>query len=104
MPKPVQKGKNPELSVYYDARLAQVVTLSEASYLWDKSITTLMQHVYKNRLSGRLSITGGTWLISTASLLKLYGRPHNSELHDYYIEENSDNENLSISDTALWQG
>lgn len=61
-----------------DVILLQVVTLAEAVYLWQKHRSTIMNHVYKGRLSARRSLTNGDYLITYVSLYALFGKPvHN---------------------------
>lgn len=55
--------------------LGEVVTLSEACIIWQKSRTAIKNAVLTHRITGRKAFTGGDWLLSVASLIEYYGKP-----------------------------
>lgn len=57
-----------------DPSLGEVVTLSEACLMWEKSQTAMKQACFVH-LKARKSFSGGSWLISVASLIEHYGKP-----------------------------
>lgn len=63
------------LNVYHDPKLAQVITVAEACFLWHKSRSTLEHHLLRYKLDGRKALTGGSWLVTYESMEKLYGPP-----------------------------
>jgi excisionase family DNA binding protein len=52
-------------------KLAELVTVSEASALWGRSRDTIYGHIARGNLAARQS--GTIWLISKDSLIELYG-------------------------------
>lgn len=60
--------------------LTQVVTIREASSLFDRHPDTIKYHIIKGQLESRLVDTGNRalYLISLESLIKRYGKPKNS--------------------------
>ncbi len=56
-----------------DAPLWRVLTVPEVCALWGKGYKTVMMAIYTDRLSARLSITGGSWLVDTVSVFRLWG-------------------------------
>lgn len=70
------------IHVYRDYKLGQVVTIQEAGFLWGKSVTALKNAIMKDHVEGRKSLSGGTWLITVASMQAYYGVPKNHILWD----------------------
>lgn len=55
--------------------LGAVVTRTEAALLWMRAFTSIDMQIAKGRLECRTALTGGTVLITTASLRALWGDP-----------------------------
>lgn len=53
--------------------LFATVTVAEASMRWNKHVTSVREAMIAGKLNYRRS--GGTWLIQTESLIKLWGQP-----------------------------
>lgn len=68
------------LCTYDHPSLSIVCTLHEACFMWQRSETAIRNDMYKHKIEARKSFTGGDWLISTASLIKLYGEPKEDTL------------------------
>lgn len=60
---------------YVNPALGEVVTLPEAVLLWGRNKDTVIRACERCMLERRTSLTGGTTLITVASLIKLYGTP-----------------------------
>ncbi len=60
--------------------LGMVVTLSEASLMWDKSHGALKNAVLMRKLEARRAFSGGDWLVTVSSLEKLWGKPQENIL------------------------
>lgn len=54
--------------------LLQVITSGEASYMWGVSSKNIIVAIHTGRLQGRKS--KGTWIITLASLVALWGKPN----------------------------
>ena len=56
----------------------EVLTLTEASLLWNKEVSTLRRN-FVNNVSFKLGVdcrkSGSTWLVTKASMLRVYGEP-----------------------------
>lgn len=56
----------------------EVLTISEASLLWNKEVSTLRRN-FVNNVSFKLGVdcrkSGSTWLVTKASMLRIYGEP-----------------------------
>ena len=56
----------------------EVLTISEASLLWNKEVSTLRRN-FVNNVSFKLGVdcrkSGSTWLVTKASMLRVYGEP-----------------------------
>ncbi len=57
----------------YDIVLDSVLTVKEVVEGWGKDTKNVMLAVYKGRLAARQPQNGSTWLISRASVVKLWG-------------------------------
>lgn len=55
--------------------LGEVVTLSEACVMWGKSKNALKNAALTQKVAARKSFTGGDWLVSVESMVKVYGQP-----------------------------
>lgn len=55
--------------------LGDVVTLQEASQMWEISESTLSSARLRLRIDGRKALSGGTILLSVRSLIIQYGEP-----------------------------
>lgn len=60
---------------YSDPALGEVVSLGEACVIWKKSRNALKNACLVGRLESRKTLTGGSWLITTVSLTREYGKP-----------------------------
>ena len=72
---------------FADPTLMCVVTISEASVMWDKTRKSIQVRIDKGDLAARKSTTGGSILISAASLRRLWGEPLHDDLNELYIDE-----------------
>ena len=59
----------------FSPELVKVVTLSEARFMWGISRKSILMRLYKGDLIGRKSCN--IWLVTTDSLLSLWGTPKN---------------------------
>lgn len=79
------------MNLYTDITLNAVYTLSEAVLVWGKARKTIETQIYKGRLQARKATTGGTILITRASLVRLWGEPETEldEVSQCWIYEDS---------------
>ena len=61
--------------------LNQVVTLAEASIMWNLDRTTIIWQYWKGFVEMRKSV--GTWLVSLESMCKVYGPPLEKTLREF---------------------
>ena len=71
----IQAKADYPMSDYDDPLLGEVVTLGEAVQMWSKSRNALKNACLTGAVKARVSITGGAWLITVASLIERYGKP-----------------------------
>lgn len=71
-------GKAQNREVY----TALVVTIPEIEKIWGKSRKSIDLAIAKGRLAARQSVVGNTWLVSTDSVVTLWGKPAKSEFTD----------------------
>lgn len=76
------------LNQFDDSLLGQVVTIQEVVWMWQKSKTAIMHHIYTNKIRGRKAVTGGVWLLSFASVVELWGPPITNDVWEQYGGEN----------------
>lgn len=72
----ISKPQNAEVYI------ALVVTVPEICAIWHKTRKTVDMQIAKGRLAARQSVVGNTWLVSTDSVVTLWGKPERSELTD----------------------
>lgn len=58
-----------------DQSLAMCVTIPEIMLIWGKSRKTVDMQIAKGRIKGRQSIAGNGWILSTNSVIALWGKP-----------------------------
>jgi hypothetical protein len=66
-----------EFGIRWDERDGRwaLLTVPEVCLLWGKTPKSVMMALYTGRLSGRPSVTGGSWLVELTSVFKLWGDP-----------------------------
>lgn len=57
----------------YDIVLDSVLTVKEVCDGWKKDQKNVMMAIYQDRLAARQAANGKTWLISRASVVRLWG-------------------------------
>lgn len=57
----------------YDIVLDSVLTVKEVAEGWKKDKKNVMMAIYQERLAARQVANGATWLVSRASVVKLWG-------------------------------
>lgn len=72
---------------YKDPVLASVITLTEASALWNVSTTYIRNMIREGNIEGRKAITGGTWLVTTSSCIVCLGMLQNHTLTNLRIKD-----------------
>lgn len=65
--------------------LFNVLTLPEVALLWGVSRRQVDYAIWRDELSARMSLTGGSWLVSYDSCVSLWGKP--SKTVDMAISE-----------------
>jgi len=75
MPIRAKENDDTVFSEWDNPVLVDVITLSEASLMWGMYPGGIKQAIFTGKLSARRAITGGTWLISYVSMVKVYGNP-----------------------------
>ena len=60
---------------YSNPVLAEVITLTEACWLWGKSKKTFLYAIWRDNIDARKSLTGGNWMIATSSAVTHFGEP-----------------------------
>jgi hypothetical protein len=69
-----------------DPTLCAVVTISEACAMWDKSRRYLQVLLDRGQINGRKSTTGGSILISRASLVRKLGEPVFDDVSECFLD------------------
>lgn len=64
-----------------DIILDAVLTVREVKEYWRKDQKTVMMAIYQDRLAARQANPGATWLITRASVVRLWGQPINQEVN-----------------------
>lgn len=67
----------PNYDDFINESIKNILTLKEASILWNKDTSTLRRMILSDKLKENIDYrkSGGTWLIRKDSMLKCYGEP-----------------------------